>query len=164
MRRTTRVKLVCESCGLGFERLPCQIKISKGVNSRGKFCSKKCMENKRKHGSYLRCSKCGKKFYRRYGEQGKSKKQYCSKECYFSDRPLKMTTYKKISSKHEHRTIVEKHIGRQLKRYEIIHHIDGNRHNNKIENLALLTSKQHGLIHKGIIKDINKFKVNNYGL
>ena len=41
----------------------------------------------------------------------------------------------------EHRKIYEDYIGRKLKSYEVVHHIDFNRTNNKIENLYLYSSK-----------------------
>jgi len=37
----------------------------------------------------------------------------------------------------EHRLVMEKHIGRYLKKEEVVHHIDKNHANNKIENLML---------------------------
>lgn len=46
-----------------------------------------------------------------------------------------------------HRHIMEKHLGRKLTRREVIHHIDGNKHNNKIENLKLMTSREHNILH-----------------
>jgi len=49
----------------------------------------------------------------------------------------------------EHRYIMEKHIGRMLKRHEIIHHIDGDKENNKIENLLLCkNAKEHEELHQ----------------
>ena len=42
-----------------------------------------------------------------------------------------------------YREIVEKHIGRKLKSNEHIHHKDGDSHNNKIENLEILSPKEH---------------------
>ena len=40
----------------------------------------------------------------------------------------------------EHRLLMEKKIGRYLHREEIVHHIDGDKSNNSIENLELHSS------------------------
>ena len=47
----------------------------------------------------------------------------------------------------EHRLVMEKHIGRKLLRTEHIHHVDGNKENNHIDNLLLVSPKQHTIIH-----------------
>lgn len=41
---------------------------------------------------------------------------------------------------YEHRIIMEQHLGREIKKGEIIHHLNGNRSDNKLENLRLVSN------------------------
>jgi len=50
-------------------------------------------------------------------------------------------------SRHTHRIIAENKIGRKLRKGEIVHHRDGNIHNNKASNLEIISRAEHMDIH-----------------
>lgn len=47
----------------------------------------------------------------------------------------------------EHILVMEKHIGRYIKNDEVVHHINHVRDDNRIENLRLMTFKEHAGLH-----------------
>lgn len=55
----------------------------------------------------------------------------------------------------EHRLIMERSIGRLLSNDEIVHHINQNRGDNRIENLELQTMSKHVSFHNNGIKNPN---------
>ena len=46
-----------------------------------------------------------------------------------------------------HTVVMERHIGRFLKRDEVVHHINHDRSDNRIENLLLMNKKDHMAMH-----------------
>jgi len=50
-------------------------------------------------------------------------------------------TYTKTYGRHTHRIAAEKKIGRPLKPGEVVHHIDGDRRNNRPSNLKIFSSQ-----------------------
>lgn len=75
------------------------------------------------------------------GHKKKRKDGYIA--IYFPDHP-KSNKEKYIM---EHDLIMECYIGRWLKEEEIVHHINHKRDDNRIENLKLMTKKEHARLH-----------------
>ncbi len=46
-----------------------------------------------------------------------------------------------------HRALMEAYIGRKLMSWELVHHRDGNIHNNELSNLSIVTNSIHAKIH-----------------
>ena len=71
---------------------------------------------------------------------------------------VKPTTYRKRHGRHEHRVVAEEMLGRPLKRNEIVHHIDGNKHNNDPSNLRVMTQSEHVRLHLAEMREARKAK------
>jgi len=51
------------------------------------------------------------------------------------------------NTRYEHRYIMDKSVGRKLNPKEFVHHIDGNKKNNKLPNLKIVSPTEHHTIH-----------------
>jgi len=64
----------------------------------------------------------------------------------------------------QHRLIIERFIGRYLKKNEVVHHINGITSDNRIENLEILEKGEHTILHRTGKKHTleAKQKISNY--
>lgn len=48
----------------------------------------------------------------------------------------------------EHRILMEQHLGRKLEHNEVVHHINGNKFDNELSNLKVMTRSEHSRLHQ----------------
>lgn len=106
------------------------------------YCSNAC------HPSFVRDNpawRLGKKFPNEKGGFGKkrlNKMGYI--EVYLPTHPMSWKRGRIL----EHRLVMSKKIGRNLLDTEHVHHINGIKNDNRVENLIILTSAEHNSHHK----------------
>lgn len=66
-------------------------------------------------------------------------------------------TYVKENGRHQHRVVMERKLGRILRKGEIVHHVDGNKKNNNPKNLRVMTQSQHARKHHSIVNGQSRF-------
>ena len=130
-RNSTTFENVCSHCYVIFET----------EHREQRFCSQSCWQEGRKRP--ITCRECGKKRMRRsigdYCGDGCRRKSALRDvvECYDIGEAQSENGYRVHKTFPVHRLVMEAKIGRPLLESEIVHHRDGDRHNNKPTNLEL---------------------------
>lgn len=127
---TQRVPKICETCGKQFIS-PLSQYPSRA--NRGRFCSRRCVYSFQRGANHP---------YWRGGllNNGKYLVQYAPE-------------HPQAQSKGyvpQHRLVVEAAIGRYLEPGEDVHHRNGNKTDNRIENLVVLTHGEHSSLHNSL--------------
>ena len=154
----------CKVCGRKFKP-----NISHLKRGWSKCCSKKCRDESLKNGKFVSCDTCGKKVWRtpRHFKYSKSGKFFCTKSCQTLWRnkvysgPNHALWIEGSSSGFYRKKFLKSNIpvicnlcNEKDKRILQVHHIDGDRQNNKIDNLVWVCLNCHHLIHNHSVSPI----------
>ncbi len=143
--------LTCKHCDKLFVA-----RTNRHKDRKPKYCSRGCMSKAFRVRVTCKCETCGLDFDVIHSRIKKGHGRFCSKECHdIAQRTGSMDAHgyriirvnkKKVK---EHRHIMALFLGRELTEDEIVHHIDGDKLNNAIENLQLFPShSEHSSLHR----------------
>jgi hypothetical protein len=142
MKDKKTIELTCKMCGKKFLKNLSTYKQDLKKCNAGKFCSLACL-----YKSPERKANLGRLREKSNGWRGGRLYERGYKMVIAQDHPKGVAKGGGLKYVREHRLIMEKHLGRYLKDNEVIHHINGNRSDNRIENLALMTPSEHNRYH-----------------
>lgn len=138
------VKKVCSYCGRIFFYLG-----SHASRNKHFFCCNDCYLGFKTKKIKVTCDRCGKKYMKKRSAVDRTEHNFCT--------PLRCLEYRhkqgESACNHQvngvvvHRRIVEDKLGRVLRPWEEVHHIDGNHFNNNLDNLQVVSKSEHAKIH-----------------
>jgi hypothetical protein len=150
----------CQFCGKLFSARPSRNR---------RFCSTACSHRVLCGGNHpnykvrkvLHCQRCGEEIKDAGKAWQQARRRFCSRGCARSNDPeghkagriisrdgyIKIRVGPKGRFVYEHRHILAKKLGRPLLSSEHVHHLNGNKQDNREDNLFLASNAEHKLIH-----------------
>ena len=113
--------MICDNCKIEYRIFKCYEKRLR----KNRFCSKKCEAEFKSYKNTIQS-----------WEGGWISKSTGYKYVQFQGKSIE-----------EHRLVIAKHLGRELETWEHVHHVNGNKTDNRIENLKLSTRYEHPKLH-----------------
>lgn len=161
-KRRKAIESICQTCGKSFlaeERF-----IESGKR---KYCSRECACESRKNRIKFICPICGKETDRVESRKSKSGLFFCSRECKEIAQSIQSGSEYDLIRPNHYNTGIDSYREKALNNYELkceicgykeclpileVHHIDGNRKNNDLENLIVLCPNHHAMITRKIAR------------
>ncbi len=116
--------LTCDHCSKEYAVYPSQLKWNQIREHKKNFCSTQCQN----------------KFY-----SGDNHPNWIGGSIEHATGYIKDYVDKKYTARH--RIFMEELVGRKLSEDEVVHHKNGNKHDNRIENLEIMTRSEHAKHH-----------------